>query len=138
MSRHDYTFSSLITRLLQIEHGISELYSSQCLPESAFSSYLQEYKDMSTRLERARTESVTEFTLEPIPSSGIDEIILNIESVVHDDSLSITQKLIRSEKLNAELLKHASALVAAISAEANQLLRGAYRKAERRSELLAR
>ncbi len=123
-----YTFSSLMTSLIEIEGKLGQLYEAmeKETDEPKLKALLSDYDRSSAKrmemMRRARVESVVEIMLEPITNLKLAEPIAKINAAVGSKSLGNLEKAIALERLVSELYVAASPKIMQTSAVAGELL----------------
>lgn len=137
-----YTFSSLMTVLIESERKLGELYeiaSSEADDAKVKFLLSDSEKNSSTRIEkmqRARVESVVEMALEPLSGLELGELLTRIRATLQSDRMSNLEKVTNLERALSELYARASPKVAQISADTSELLMALSRESmERLCEL---
>lgn len=123
-----YTFSSLMTLLIETEGKLGELYETmvKTTDEPKLKSLLSDYhKNSLKRMEmmrRARVESVVEITLQSITSLKLTEPMAKIHAAIEGESLSGLEKAITLERAVSELYGMVSPKIMQTSADTGELL----------------
>jgi len=124
-----YTFSSLMTLLVESESRLKQLYetTAETTSQPNLKSLLSDFAKSSSRtmqmMRRVRVESVVEIALEPISGLKLAELVAIINITVETRQVSNIEKLMALERTVSDLYARASPKIARISAEAGQLLR---------------
>jgi len=122
-----YTFSSLMSLLIEIEGKLGQLYEAmvKTTDEPKLKSLLSDYhKNSLKRMEmmrRARVESVVEFTLQPITGLKLTEPMAKMHAAIESKSPSL-EKTMTIEKAVSELYVIVSPKIIQISADTGELL----------------
>jgi hypothetical protein len=123
-----YTFSSLMTSLIEVEGKLGQLYEAikKETDDPNLKALLTGYERNSLRgiesMRRARIESVVEIMLEPITNLKLAEPIARINASIAGRTASNLEKAIAVGKLVCELYAMASPKVMNTSADAGELL----------------
>jgi hypothetical protein len=123
-----YTFSSLMTSLIESENRLKQLYeaTAHATEQPELKSLLTDFaKSSEKRLEmmrRARVESVVEIALEPITGLRLSELLATIDGTIQNERASIIQRLMTLERTISDLYARTSPKVVRISADAAELL----------------
>lgn len=141
---HDerYTFSSLMSLLIEIEGKLRQLYEAMTkeIDEPKLKSLVSDYDricmNRMDRMRKVRTESVVEFMLEPITDLRLADPVAKISAAIQNMSLGKLEKAITLERTISELYAVASPRIMQTSADAGELLATLSREsAERLHEL---
>ena len=130
MSEDRYTFSNLISFLIELEEKITEFYRAaaekviQDELRETFLSFSREDSKHKNSLSKVRRETVVEMSLEPITGLKLEERFLLINSVLKDNSLNDLKKALALEEMMQELYITASKRVIYISADMSVLMDG--------------
>ena len=127
---HDerYTFSSLMSLLIEIEDKLRQLYETMMkeIDEPKLKSLVSDYERTCMkridRMRKVRTESVVEFMLEPLTDLRLGEPVAMVSAVIQNKSLGKLQKAIALEGTISELYAAASPRIMQTSADAGELL----------------
>lgn len=123
-----YTFSSLMTSLIESENRLKQLYeaTAQATERPELKSLLTDFAKSSVKriemMRRARVESVVEIALEPITGLRLSELLATIDGTIQNERASVIQKLMTLERTISDLYARASPKVVRISADAGELL----------------
>jgi hypothetical protein len=123
-----YTFSSLMTSLIESENGLKQLYeaTARATEQPELKSLLTDFAKSSVKriemMRRARVESVVEIALEPITGLRLSELLATIDGTIQNERASSIQKLMTLERTISDLYARASPKVVRISADAGELL----------------
>lgn len=123
-----YTFSSLMTSLIESENRLKQLYeaTAQATERPELKSLLTDFAKSSVKriemMPRARVESVVEIALEPITGLRLSELLATIDGTIQNERASVIQKLMTLERTISDLYARASPKVVRISADAGELL----------------
>lgn len=122
-----YTFSSILTKIVELEEKIREFYSQASKSVSddvtnLFKKYVEESNDRINRIIWARQRSVLEMTLEYISNVPLKQILSEINKIIKDKGINIIRKTIKIEKKIVELYKIISEKVYFISMDISFLL----------------
>lgn len=123
-----YTFSSLMTLLIETEGKLKQLYEAMAngADNLKLKSLLSDYgKSTLKRMEmmqRARVESVVEIALEPITTLKLAEPMAKINAAIESESPSDLEKVMTLERIISELYVLASPKIMRTSAETGELL----------------
>lgn len=122
-----YTFSSILTKIIELEEKIREFYSqaSKSISDdvtSLFKKYVEESSDRINRIMWARQRSVLEMTLEYISNVPLRQILSEINKIIKDKRINIIRKAIKIEKKIVELYKIISEKVYFMSMDISFLL----------------
>ena len=122
-----YTFSSLMTLLIETEEKLGQLYEAMAKttdhPKLKFllsDCHKNSLKRMET-MRRARVESVVEMTLQPITGLRFTEPMAKIRAAIESKSVSI-EKAMTIERALSELYSMVSPKIMQISADTGELL----------------
>ncbi len=124
-----YTFSSLMTLLIESETKLEELYetTAQATKQPELKSLLSDFGKSSLKrmemMRRARVESVVEIALEPITGLKLTELLAMINTSVQNRRVANIDKLMTVERTISDLYAGASSKIVRISADAGELLR---------------
>jgi len=135
-----YTFSSLMTLLIECERKLQQHYqkASTTMHNLELTSLLAEYaKEISQSIElmqKARVETVVEMALEPITDLKLAETVRSIDGEIE---VGYVQELVIIERTVSQLYLQASPKVANMSAEASELLKRLSRDSVERAHKLA-
>ncbi|WP_455363419.1 hypothetical protein [[Eubacterium] cellulosolvens] len=133
-----YTFSSLMTILIESEEKLSKLYEAmaQGADDPRLRSLVSDYNKNSLKriemMRRARVERVVEIALEPITSLKLADPIAEINAATENESLSKLDKAIALEKTVSELYAMASPKIMQTSADTGELLLALSRESSER------
>lgn len=133
-----YTFSSLMTILIESEEKLSKLYEAmaQGADDPRLRSLVSDYNKNSLKriemMRRARVERVVEIALEPITSLKLADPIAEINAATENESLSKLDKAIALEKTVSELYATASPKIMQTSADTGELLLALSRESSER------
>jgi len=141
MSREPYTLSALLSKLADVERECANFYREteshgNIELEKSFSMFLKEHEEVGEKIEMVKREGLIEFTLEPIPDLRINEQLKKVKDLVQGKSTHTTQKAITIEKEISKLMEEISNKIGHMSADANQVLSIAQKRASRRIKVL--
>jgi len=134
-----YTFSSLMTLLIDSQRKLKDLYerTSKETDDASLKSLLSQLGRRSSvridKIQRARIESVVEIALEPVTGLKLSTTLARITSTIGDQSTSSLEKLATLENAVSELYAKASPKIAQISADTSELLSALSRESLERS-----
>jgi hypothetical protein len=117
-SEDRYTFSQLVSALIELESGIAEMYraaSERSQPgtlRELFLSFSRANMEHIKFLTKARRETVIEMLLEPITGLGLEEQVLRAKQMIADQNLDDRNKAIQLEQTVQDLYNKTSAKVA--------------------------
>lgn len=123
-----YTFSSLMSLLIESERKLHQLYetTAEDTSHAKLKSFLSESgKNSLKRMEmmrRARIETVMEMMLEPLTGLNLAGLLATIDTTVENMRVSNLEKAMILERTISELYASASPKIAQISAETSELL----------------
>jgi ElaB/YqjD/DUF883 family membrane-anchored ribosome-binding protein len=141
MSEERYTFSSLLSKLIEIQDKLEDFYKTSAKHSNKelakfFSLFLKECEEIKNEIEKAKRESVIEFALEPISGLKINDFLKRFEEVILDKEINNHRKAEIIEEEIAKLFSETSKRISHMSAEVSQLLMSASKKAKKRLEIL--
>lgn len=137
-----YTFSSLMTLLIENEAKLKDLYekNAEATSEPTLKSLLSDFgKGTGKRIDmmqRARVESVVEMALEPITGLKLAELLAKIDTITESKSLTDLEKVAAVEGMTSELYARASPKIMHMSADAGELLMALSHQSEQRKHQL--
>jgi len=123
-----YTFSSLMTLLIETETKLKQLYETIAegtgLPKlrSLLFDYCKSSLKRTEMMRTSRVERVVEMALEPITGLKLTELVEKINTTIEDGRVSNIEKARTIEKTISELYARASPTIMQISAETSELL----------------
>jgi translation initiation factor RLI1 len=127
MDMEKYTFSQVISTLVEIEQGLAQFYEhlskevkDKTLKELV-SEAVQESLARAESLNRVRQLTVTEFSLEPITGLNLEHYTLQINMIREEDPYSL-DKAVELEDTLQKLYQEASARILSASPDASELL----------------
>lgn len=142
MGQERYTFSSLMTSLIETERMLGRLYeeTAQATNDLRLRTLLTDLGKKSSKrtdvMQRARVESVIEIALEPISGLHVADLFAPVRATIENGKAGSLERLVSAERLVSELYSRASPKVAQISADASDALMSfSQESAERATEL---
>jgi len=141
MNEERYTFSSLLSKLIEIQDRLAVFYGSMEEESSlaaggALSSFAKDCEGIKRELEKIKRESIIEFALEPISGLRLNDLSNRIEEATSNKNHDVYEKVKMIEEEKQRLFSEVSKKLAPMSAEVSQLLLNANKKSNRRLELL--
>jgi len=137
-----YTFSSLMSLLIENESKLKELYerTGKEVSQERLKVFLaQSSKNSSKRMylmQKARVERVVEITLEPITDLKLTDLTTLINHTIQNGNVSNLEKTMRLEMAVSELYARASPKIMQTSSDTGELLLDLSRESvERHHEL---
>jgi len=137
-----YTFSSLISCILNIENQAAQFYREIAgrLENRELSIFLlslsESYMRNAELIDKRRRETVVEMALEPISGLNISSYIARINSIISSGEMRDIDKAIELSRIIEELYFKASSKIASISPDTSELLsRLSRRKSSERRRL---
>lgn len=137
-----YTFSSLMTSLIESESKLEQLYeaTAQATKHPELKSLLSNFRKSSLKriemMRRARVESVVEMALEPITGLNLTELLARVNTTVQNGHVANIEKLMTLERTISDLYARASPKIMRISADTGELLRTLSRESAERLQHL--
>ena len=128
MADERYTFSSLMTLLIECEEKLEHYYqmASGRMDNPQLGTVLADYsKEISRNVQsmrRARVETVVEMALEPITDLNLAQSVRSIDGVIEVGKAGYLHGLMTMEGAVSQLYLQASPKIANMSAEASELL----------------
>lgn len=136
-----YTFSSLMSLLIESERKLQKLYEMTAEETSRpeLKSLLSDYGKKSLKridmMQKARIESVVEMTLEPV-TLNLSELLAKINQRVKNEGATNLEEVVALERIISELYARTSPKIMQMSADTGELLAALSREsAEHEREL---
>jgi len=123
-----YTFSSLMSLLIQTEAKMKEFYArvGKEIGEEETRLYFEQLAKYSSRridlMQKARVERVMEMTLEPITDLNLTDLITRFNDIIQDRNIRPLEKAARLEKTVSEVYTRTSPKIMQTSPDAGELL----------------
>jgi len=139
-----YTFSSLMTLLIESESRLQQLYeaTAQTTRRPELKSLLSDFAKIGLKrietMRRVRVESIVEMMLEPITGLKLSRLLTTTNITVQNEDVSNVEKLITLERMISDLYAKTSPKIVQISAEAGELLAALSRESAQRENALER
>lgn len=137
-----YTFSSLMSLLIQTEGKLREFYEriGKETSEEKLKAFFTQLTKYSLRrinvMQKARVERVMELTLEPITDLNLTDLIATFKHALQDENMRPLERASRLEKTISELYARASPRIMQASPDTGELLLELSRESlERQHEL---
>jgi len=124
-----YTFSALISLLIQCENKLQAFYQGEAEKtksaelKSLFQDFSEKNKEHKDKMEKTRRETLVEMALEPITGLNLNEHLTQIESIIKKNNMDSVEKTLVLEEVMQKLYSAASVKVMNASAETGELLR---------------
>ena len=142
-SEDRYTFSQVMSSLIELESMIAEFYRASVERSQASSSkeifltFEKANRQRMSSLDKVRRETVIEMSLEPIMGLALEEHRLHVRRVIEDRNLGDRQKAMALEDIMQGIYSEASRKLEYVSAEAFDLLNKFSLESSRRMDMLA-
>lgn len=123
-----YTFSSLMTLLIESERKLHQLYETTAEETShaKLKSFLSDSGKNSLKrmkmMQRAHVENVMEMMLEPLTGLNLAGLLATIDTTVENTRVSNIEKTVILERTMSELYASTSPKIVQISTETSELL----------------
>lgn len=123
-----YTFSSLISYILNLENRAAEFYKSiaRKVKSKELSLFLlslsERYLRNAELISRKRRETVIEMALEPISGLNLNSYTIQINNTISSESIDNLDKAIQLNKILEVLYSEASSKIASMSPDTSELL----------------
>jgi len=127
--RERYTFSALISLLIQCENKLETFYQGEAEKTKSaklkplFKDFSEKNKEHKDKMEKTRRETLVEMALEPITGLNLNEHLAQIDSIIKKHNMDSVEKTIVLEEIMQKLYSEASSKVINASAETGELLR---------------
>jgi len=141
-SEDRYTFSQVMSSLIELESMIAEFYRASVERSQASSSkeifltFEKANQQQMSSLDKVRRETVIEMSLEPIMGLALEEHRLHVRRLIEDKNLGDPQKAMALEDIMQGIYREASRKLEYVSAEAFDLLNKFSLESSRRMDML--